>query len=148
MVLHVVGCEVLDETARHLYASSPDAVYLNGFLPSQVDVPLGDRCVRLTTEARIPDSGDVRILVEPQKPSEFSVRIRVPGWARLRAVEVNGQSPGLDTEQGYVSLRREWRAGDRVDVHFELPLARFALDRGHGPTQLAEGNVQVDAAAP
>ena len=70
-----------------------------------------------------------------------------PAWASLRGVEINGQTQEARPDRGYVSLRRRWLAGDRVDVHFDLPL-RVVLDNGQGPTPLAQGKVSLDVAPP
>jgi len=141
------GSKALYETARHLYACSPTEVYVNGFLPSQGELVLKDGVVGIATEAKIPASGDVRIMVMPKGTGEFALNVRVPGWATLRAVEVNGQTQEVQHSRGYLSLRRQWQSGDRVDVHFDLPL-RIVLDNGQGPTPIAEGKVSLDGAAP
>jgi hypothetical protein len=141
------GGKALYETARHLYASTPTAVYVNGFMPSQAELPLNRGAVRIATEANVPASGDVRITVTPKGTGQFPVNVRVPGWALLRGVEVNGRSQQTQPRQGYLSLHRNWRAGDRVDVHFDLPL-RVVLDDSQGPTPLAKGKVRLDGGAP
>jgi hypothetical protein len=141
------GSKALYETARHLYASSPTEVYINGFMPSQAELPLKDGIVSVATEAKIPDSGDVRITVTPKIAGEFALKVRVPGWAVFRAVEINGQTQAIEPDQGYLSLRRPWQSGDRVDVHFDLPL-RVVLSNAQGPTPLAQGKVGLDGAAP
>jgi hypothetical protein len=116
-------------------------------MSSRADLPLRGGVVRIETEAKIPVAGDVRMVVMPQGTSTFALNVRVPSWAVLRAVEINGQSQGIRLNHGYLPLRRAWHAGDRVDVHFDLPL-RVVLDRGHGPTAFAEGKVSLDGAAP
>ncbi len=141
------GSKALYETARHLYASSSSEVYVNGFMPSRAELPLRDGVVGIVTEAKIPASGDVRITITPKGTDEFALNVRVPGWAILRAVEINGQTQEARPRGGYVSLRRRWLAGDRVGVHFDLPL-RVVLDNGQGPTPLAQGKVSLDGAAP
>ncbi len=141
------GAKALYETARHLYASSPTEVYVNGFMPSRAELSLEDGNVCIETDAKIPRSGDVRLAIIPRGVAEFLLNIRVPGWAVPRAVEVNGQPQQARPSQGYLRLRRTWRAGDRVDVHFDLPL-RVVLESGHGPTPIAAGKVSLEGAAP
>jgi hypothetical protein len=139
------GAKALYETARHLYASSPTDVYVNGFMPSRAELPLKNGVVGIATEAKIPESGDVRIILTPKGSGEFALHIRVPGWAVLHSVEVNGQAQQTQAQQGYLALRRTWRPGDRIDVHFDLPL-RVVLDNSQGPTPLAVGKVRLDGA--
>ena len=101
----------------------------------------------LPPRRRFPKSGDVRISVTPKRIDQFALKVRVPGWASLRGVEINGQTQEVRPDPGYVALSRRWLAGDRVDVHFDLPL-RVVLDNGQGPTPLAQGKVSLDGAAP
>ena len=141
------GTKGLYETARHLYASSATEVYVHGFMPSVAELPLRDGAVRIETQATIPVCGDVRMIVTPKGTGAFALKVRVPGWAVLQGVQINGQSQVARPNRGYLQLHRDWRAGDRVDVHFGLPL-RVVLDGGHGPAQIAQGKVSLDGAAP
>jgi hypothetical protein len=141
------GTKALYETARHLYASSATEVFVNGFMPSRAELPVKGGSVTLATKAKIPESGDVRIVVTPKGTRTFALNVRVPGWAVLRSIEVNGAKQSARLTGGYVPLLREWRAGDRVDVHFDMPL-RVALDDGQGPNPIAEGKVSVEGASP
>ena len=141
------GAKGLYETARHLVASSPTEVYVHGFMPSLAELPLGNGLVRIETQAQIPASGNVRMIVTPKGTGAFTLKVRIPGWAILRGVEINGQSRVGRPERGYLELSRDWHAGDCVDVHFDLPL-RVVLDRGQGPTPIAEGKVSLDGTAP
>jgi DUF1680 family protein len=51
----------------------------------------------------------------------FAIRVRIPGWAEKATVKVNGKSAAKMPEAGvYLSLRRRWRAGDRIEL--DLPM--------------------------
>jgi hypothetical protein len=139
------GAKALYETARHLYASSPTAVYINGFLPSAASLKLKQGSVRIETEADIPKSGDVSLKLTPQGITKFPVKIRVPGWATLKEVCINRQRQTVQPEQGCVTLEREWNPGDKIDIHFDLPL-RVVLDNAYD--SLPAAKVAVDGASP
>ncbi|MHB8971718.1 MAG: LamG-like jellyroll fold domain-containing protein [Pirellulaceae bacterium] len=116
------GGKALYEAARHLYASSPNAVYVNGFMPSSVEFTLKEGVVKLDAEADIPRSGKLHLAVDPQGPMTFDLDIRVPGWGRLQSVAINCDRVAARPQQGYITLTREWKPGDVVDVQFDLPL--------------------------
>ena len=139
------GAEALYETARHLYAVSPTTVYVNGFLPSAVNLKLKQGSVRIETQAEIPQSGDVSLKLTPQGITKFSVKVRVPGWATLKEVQVNHQRQTVQPDKGYVTLEREWKPGDKIDVHFDLPL-RIVLDSAYD--SLPAAKVTIDGATP
>lgn len=121
------GGKALYETARHLYASSPNAVYINGYMPSSVSLRVGSGTVKVDTEANIPTSGDVRLTVNPIGISSFTLYVRVPGWARLEGIKINGSSVSVTPSNGYAAIARAWKPWDRVEVGFDLPL-RVVVD--------------------
>ena len=64
------------------YAERAGNLYVNLFASGRGTIgrPGGDLTVR--QETRYPWEGDVRITLEPARPEEFTVYVRVPGWAR------------------------------------------------------------------
>jgi hypothetical protein len=139
------GAKALYETARHVYASAPTTVYVNGFLPSAANLKLKQGSVRIETQADIPKSGDVSLKLTPQGVTKFPIKIRVPGWARLGEVQINNQRQAVQPDQGYVTLERNWNPDDKIDIHFELPL-RVVLDSAYD--SLPAAKVAVDGAPP
>jgi len=137
------GGKALYETARHLYASSPNAVYINGFMPSSVSLKVGIGTVKVDTEADIPRSGDVCLTLNPVGVSSFTLNIRVPGWAQLLGVEINGSPVTVQPVNGYVAISRSWKAWDRIKVRFDLSL-RVAIDSAWDTLPTAK--VSVDGA--
>ncbi len=138
------GVQALCDAAIHLYAYSPSAVYVNGFMPSTVNLHLKGGTVRLQTEADIPRSGEVKITVTPQGIEKFTMNVRVPGWAVLNEVSVNGKALQVQPEKGYVKIARDWQAGDIVQVNFGLPL-RVVLDTSFD-AKVPAARVKVDGA--
>jgi uncharacterized protein len=67
-----------------------------------------------------PWDGDAEITVTPAKAAEFSLFLRIPGWCEAAQVAVNGQAAGGATPGQYLAVRRQWKAGDVVKVHFEM----------------------------
>jgi DUF1680 family protein len=58
------------EVAMHLYGGTDAAIEIDG------------RPVRIVEASGYPWSGGVRITVHPEAPQTFSLKLRVPGWAR------------------------------------------------------------------
>ena len=139
-----------------IYAHRADTLYVNLFVGSRADITLDDgRIVQLVQETRYPWDGKVRISVHPQTPGRFTIKVRIPGWARDEAVPsdlyrfvgkaqrtppltING-SPvemHLEPDRGYATLEREWQPGDTIGL--DLPVLvryveankRVQADRG------------------
>jgi len=116
------GAKALYEVARHLYASAPGAVYVNGFMPSSANLKAGSGTVRIDTQADIPASGEVTIRVTPNRIKSFALNVRVPNWGSVDSVLVNGKPVQPSRVGGYVSINRAWKAGDTVSVKLAMPL--------------------------
>ncbi len=113
------GGKALYETARHLYASSPTAVYVNGFLPSAANLKLKQGSVRIETEADIPKIG--RCFPEADPAGYHKVPRQNPrpwlGHAQRSASQPTSGKPSSLT-RAMSRLERDWNPGDKIDVHF------------------------------
>lgn len=112
----------IESHARHgefIYAHDGDALYVNLFIASTLD--WRERGIHLTQSTRFPDESRTRLTVHDA--GEFALKIRYPGWVAPGALKVklNGRPVAVKARPGgHVELRRNWRAGDQVDV--ELPM--------------------------
>jgi DUF1680 family protein len=141
-----------------VYAQRADAVYVNLYVGSQTVVTTPAGRVTLVQETRYPWDGRVRLRVSPDRPSTFTVLMRIPGWARGEAVpsnlygfaeptaeqpalQVNGKAQKLEMDKGFARLRRRWRAGDIIDLDLPMPVRRgvaneaVEADRGKAAIQ-------------
>ena len=85
--------------------------------------------VRLTTITDYPRSGQVQISVEPEQPTTFSLRLRVPHWSARTAVSVNGQAAGNVKPATYLELDRNWSPGDVIRVELDMTPHIWAGER-------------------
>jgi DUF1680 family protein len=107
----------------YFYATSRDGIYVNLFHNSDVDWHLdGGTNLKLSQVTGYPWTGDVRITVNPQRASDFTLYLRWPSWAPSMELEVNGEPfPAPNARKGaYIPITRNWRAGDTVSVSFSM----------------------------
>lgn len=104
-----------------------DVLWVNLFIPSELR--WRERGVTLRQETRYPDEGTVRLSFDVERPTEFALRLRRPGWAaRGFAVTINGRPQPVNVRPGgYAEVRRAWRRGDRVELRVPLALRLEAL---------------------
>jgi len=129
----------------YVYATRGDEVYVNLFVAGTGRVEVGGETVTLRQDTRYPWDGEISIAVGPEKPGEFTIAVRIPGWARGEAVpgnlyrfidqstespalEVNGEPISFEPESGYARIRREWTKGDVVRLSLPMPVRRVAAD--------------------
>ena len=107
----------------YFFSTSDDslAVHLYGGVSATVSV--GGRKVRITEKSDYPWSGAIRLSADPETPTEFTLKLRIPGWADKPTLSVNGAPVDVaaNTTAGYVSIRRRWSASDVVAL--DLPMA-------------------------
>jgi DUF1680 family protein len=131
------------QVGGYVYAHADDQLFVNLFAAGEATVKMNkDRTIQITQETNYPWDGQVNLTVNPEKPSDFDLCVRIPGWAQGKPIpgdlyrfadtqttpvtlKVNGETvaatPGPD---GYVHLKRSWKAGDRVELDLPMPVRR------------------------
>jgi DUF1680 family protein len=126
---------------EYVYARRDRDVYVNLFVAGSTRLELDGQKVRLRQTTEYPWQGEVTVAVEPEREVEFTLHVRVPGWAREQpvpsdlyryadgagrpyTVSVNGQPQKVELEKGYAVLRRKWKAGDSVRLSLPMPVRR------------------------
>ncbi len=127
----------------YIYAQDANGIYVNLFVGGQTKVELPAGKVGLRQKTQYPWAGKISLRVEPEKPAEFALRIRIPAWCQGAAsgeelysavgrpatgavrLKVNGHV--VDTmamDRGYAVIQRRWQAGDEVELAFDMPVRR------------------------
>lgn len=105
------------------YVSADGGVLVSLYAESSAKIPLaGDLDVQITQETDYPSSGRVALRVDPSRPAEFPLRLRIPRWCASATVSVN-DAPLADSivPGAYCTIQRGWRAGDRVALDMPMP---------------------------
>lgn len=132
------------------YTYGPDVVSVNVFSPSTSEMPLHSGRVKLVQETRYPLDGVVRITVLPERPyHRFTVKIRIPSWAFEVTAAVNGKQIRTRKENGFLVIRRRWKAGDIVAYSMRLEPRVTIDDQGNtGCMAMTYGPLVLAAAGP
>jgi uncharacterized protein len=76
----------------------------------------------LRQETDYPNSGLVRLHVDPARAVRCSLGLRIPAWAHGASVQVNGQPVKAPVRGGsFFELKRHWKAGDEVSLNLPMP---------------------------
>jgi DUF1680 family protein len=106
----------------YVYYQCEDGLAINGFTASSVRWPLGDSTeVTLDQRTDYPNAGHVELTVNPARSATFALRVRIPRWSSGATVRVGGQPVPITPNRPYLTIKREWRAGDRVEIDFPMP---------------------------
>ncbi len=122
----------------YVYAQNANDLYVNLFMTSTSAVQLPTGKVSLAQQTNYPWDGQLDLAVNPAKRQDFTLRVRIPGWAQQQptpgglyrfvddtpqpiALRLNGQPVAYTLDHGYAVLNRRWQKGDHVTL--TLPMA-------------------------
>lgn len=115
-----IALEELPEVAYTLTAEKNIAVNLYGPSRAVFAIPQAGT-VTLAQATRYPFDGEIRILVDPERPARFSILVRIPAWAGRATIKVNGADEGQPAAPGtFVALERNWRMNDEIVLQFPM----------------------------
>jgi DUF1680 family protein len=115
------------------YLRSADGVYVNLFTPSKVQWNDGGGHYGLKQETRYPFDNKIQIQVSASQPKDYTLYVRIPGWAAPDPVlSINGKRVSDPVRPGtFAGLRRTWKDGDRVELELPMPLRLELVDANH-----------------
>ena len=137
----------------YMYGIKGSNLYVNLFAANTATIQINGKDVTLEEATNYPWDGDISIKVLKNKAKAFNMLIRIPGWVLNEVVPsdlytfsddifstyevtVNGQRVDGELQNGYLVINRNWKKGDVVNIHFDMPVRtvvanpRVADDRG------------------
>jgi len=137
----------LENTARYnegIYFHKDDSLWVNLYIPSELSWREAGMVLR--QQGDITRGDPVRLTVVKPGAHAVTLNLRIPAWVAKRVtVRINEKPHSVDAKPAsYVSLRRQWKAGDVIDLTLpaglRLEQARDASSMVaifHGPVLLA-----------
>ena len=143
-------CRFLASMPGYIYAVKNDAVYVNLFTNSKttLDAQVDGKPAKVTLEQKTNYPWDGKIAVTTQTPGRYTLKLRVPGWAQgvvtpgeerlysfveketpAWSASLNGEA--IETPElvdGFLTLTRDWKAGETVTLDFPMPVRRVIAD--------------------
>ena len=146
-------CRFIPSMPGYVYGVRDNNLYVNLFAANTATIQVNGKEVILEETTNYPWDGDISIKVLKNKAKAFNMLIRIPGWVLNEVVpsdlysfsddifstyevSVNGQRVDGELENGYLVINRNWKKGDVVSIHFDMPVRtvvanpRVADDRG------------------
>ena len=110
---------------------------MNLYASNDASFTLGKTDLQISQHTSYPWNGKVTISVNPKKESQFTIKLRVPGWARNEVlpgdlytykkastqkptITVNGEALAIQPENGYFNVTRNWKKGDKIALNFPM----------------------------
>jgi uncharacterized protein len=127
----------------YFYAVRANNLFVNLYAPGTATATVAGIPVKLEQVTGYPWDGVVTCSVNPQKPANFTLNLRIPGWVRGQplpsdlytyddpapadwSVRVNGKPFAAEMKNGFAAITRQWQAGDTVLLDLPMPVRRVA----------------------
>ena len=151
-------CRFIPSLPGYVYAVKDNQVYVNLFMGNEAELKVGGKKVILHQETRYPWNGHVTLTVDKNSAGTFAMKIRIPGWVRNQvvpsdlytysdgkrlgySVKVNGEEVTSALEQGYFTIERKWKKGDRVELQLDMEVRTV---KANGKVEADRGRVAVE----
>ena len=132
---------LLPSVPGYVYAQKEDKVFVNLFVNSDASLDILGKKVEIAQQNNYPWDGDLKFVVSPAKALDFSLLMRIPGWARNSVIpsdlysfennsdkkvviKINGAETEYAIENGYAVLERKWKKGDVVELSLPMEVRR------------------------
>lgn len=153
----------ISEYHNLIYFYDDNNLYVNLFVPSEVEHEYNGQKVKITQETLFPIENNTKLRISCSHEVEFRINFRIPSWSeegKNISILVNGEKVDIKkTPKGWIYLNQTWQDGFEIEVIFELQLYFSPIDRYfpsraalmYGPIMLAllgeiggklEGNIQ------
>ncbi len=153
-------CRFIPSMPGYIYGVRDNNLYVNLFAANTATIKVNGKDVTLEETTQYPWDGDISIKVLQNKAKQFNMLVRIPGWVQSKVVpsdlyafnddifstyevSVNGQKVEGELENGYLVINRNWKKGDVIRIHFDMPVrtvvanprvsddhGRIAVERG------------------
>ncbi|NNV54776.1 glycoside hydrolase family 127 protein [Limnovirga soli] len=117
----------------YVYAQKDKSVYINLFISGHTKMTIDNKPVEMVQQNNYPWDGALSFTVIPAAAQEFTILMRIPGWAKNEAmpsnlytfanntdkkatITINGEPIDYTLQNGYAVLNRKWKKGDKILV--------------------------------
>jgi len=116
-----------------IYATKGDEIFVNLYISNNAKLTVNEKDVDISMQTSYPLDGKVSINLNPQEKGNFTVRLRIPGWARNQVIPgdlysylqnnskeialiINGVEQKIAVTDGYLVITRDWAKGDIIEM--------------------------------
>jgi len=136
----------LPSVPGYVYAHNKNDLYVNLFMSNSSDITLDAGKINIVQTTNYPWDGQVEIVVNPEKRSSFTLRVRIPGWALAKPVpgglytfmdthpdpvtiSINGKPFIYQTDKGYAVVNRKWKKGDQLTMMLSMATQKVIANK-------------------
>lgn len=110
---------------EYVYTNNEDTLYTHLYIGNETNVTLAQVNVNLVMDSEYEWNGKVKVTVNPEQDSFFTLAYRVPGWSSGVKFLVNDQEIHPEIRDGYAYIHRLWDKGDQIKLQMDIEAQRL-----------------------
>jgi hypothetical protein len=128
-----------------IYSTTNDVLYVNLYASNTANIALDKTELQIVQQTNYPWDGNVAITVLPKKESEFTVKLRIPGWVRNQVLpgdlysyatsdsakillKINGKPFEYKEDKGYITINRKWEKGEIIEMNLPMEVKKVVAN--------------------
>ena len=125
----------------YIYAHTEDNLFINLYIGNKAKINMSFGEIIISQSTNYPWDGNVKINIEPEAKSKFTISLRIPGWAQNKPVpsdlyhymnkldqkpviKINNKEIKYDISKGYAEINKQWEKGDIIEIDFPMPVRK------------------------
>ena len=113
------GMVALEDLPNYIYKVDGSTLFVNVVCEGAFEGTVRGKAVRVEQVADYARTGVAEYTVIPSAAKEsFTLAIHQPEWAGAYVAIVNGKAVKASIKNGYICVKRSWKAGDRLRIEF------------------------------
>jgi len=114
------------------YFHDVNDLYVNLYIPSMLNWQNPNARGSLTLTGEYPFAEVILLELKLDRSAEFSIHLRIPEWTKDASVSVNGKRQPTELKpRTFANLHRQWKTGDRIELHLPMTTRLEAIDPQH-----------------
>ncbi|MDI5894302.1 glycoside hydrolase family 127 protein [Flavobacterium algoritolerans] len=128
-----------------IYSKSKDVLYVNLYASNTAKITLDKTNLEISQQTNYPWDGKVALTVSPKKEIEFTIKLRIPSWARNQVlpgdlysyatpstakttVTINGKAFAYQEDKGYITITRKWKKREKIVLDFPMEVKQVVTN--------------------
>jgi DUF1680 family protein len=120
-----------------IYSTTKDVLYVNLYASNTANITLENNNLEISQKTNYPWDGKVSISVSPKNDTPFTLKFRIPSWARNQVLpgdlyhyknisdakttlSINGKPLAYKEDNGYITITRKWKKGETILLNFPM----------------------------
>ena len=115
---------LIASVGEYFYSESGSTAWVHLYAQGDSTLHVAGQTVGLKVATKYPWDGAVSLRLTPERATEFTLALRIPGWCSKYTLTVNGKAIHTKPVKGYVQVARQWQSGDTVKLALAMPVVQ------------------------